>query len=299
MSLTVRVGERVGERDAPPGRRPARTVAWAAGLLLASGLPAEAATALSPAASIAAGLATTGALLLLWRTAAAVRGWAPVRGALLVFAAISVFGWASALVTAIPAVEHRLAAAPVAVAFLVVNGLKVLSVVPAALVVRRYGWGAADLDLRPGDPYAPAGPRVRGHGLRWPVAGPAVIAVTFVLFATGVPADAVVRALPWLPVIALGALVNASAEEFLYRHVAIGALRGTMGATPAMFLTSGLFGLAHVTGNPGGLTGVLYTAGFGLVCAHAMLRTRGFAWNLPIHFFGDVGVCLTLVALAR
>ena len=65
-----------------------------------------------------------------------------------------------------------------------------------------------------------------------------------------------------------------------------------------MLLTSAVFGLAHVTGNPGGLPGVLYTTAFGLVCAHAMLRTRGFAWNLPIHFFGDVGVCVTLVALA-
>jgi membrane protease YdiL (CAAX protease family) len=72
-----------------------------------------------------------------------------------------------------------------------------------------------------------------------------------------------------------------------------------MGGTPAVLLTSGLFGLAHVTGNPGGLTGVLYTTVFGLVCAHAMTRARGFAWNLPIHFFGDVGVCVSLVALAN
>ena len=184
-------------------------------------------------------------------------------------------------------------------AFLVVNGLKVFSVGPTVLVARRYGWGAADLDLRPGDPRAPVGPHVRGRVLRWPVAGPAVIAVTLALFVTGVPAGALGRVLPWLPVIVLGALVNASAEEFLYRHVAIRALRDTMGGAPAMLLTSSLFGLAHLTGNPGGLTGVLYTAGFGLVCAHAMLRTHGFAWNLPIHFFGDVGVCLTLVALAR
>lgn len=103
----------------------------------------------------------------------------------------------------------------------------------------------------------------------------------------------------WLPVIAAGALVNSAAEEFLFRHAAILASREVMGTTPAMLLTSLVFGLAHLTGNPGGLTGVLYTGLFGLVCAHAMLRVRGFAWNLPIHFFGDVGVCATLVALAH
>lgn len=57
-----------------------------------------------------------------------------------------------------------------------------------------------------------------------------------------------------------------------------------------------MFGPAHLTGNGGGVTGVLYTMVFGLVCAHAMTRTRGFAWNLPIHVFGDVGVRATLVA---
>jgi len=248
-------------------------------------------------AAIAAGVVTTAALLLLWHVAGVVRAWAPARAALLVFAAISVTGWASALVTAFPLVGHWLDAAPVAVAFLLVNGLKVISVVLVVLVARHRRWGAAGLDLRLGDPRAPAGPL--RWGLRWPVAGPVVIALTLVLFATGIPADDLGRTVPWLPVIALGALVNASAEEFLYRHAAIRALRETMGRTSAVLLTSGLFGLAHVTGNPGGLTGVLYTTVFGLVCAHAMTRTRGFAWNLPIHFFGDVGVCVTLVAIAN
>jgi hypothetical protein len=163
----------------------------------------------SEAASVAAGLATTGLLLLLWHLAAVVRAWEPARAALLVFAAISVTGWTSALVVRVPPVEHRLAGAPVAVAFLVVNGLKVVSVVLVVLIARRHGWGASDLDLRRGDPRALAGPR--GWGLRWPIAGPVVIAATLVLFATGVPVGALGRAAPWLPVIALGALVNAAA----------------------------------------------------------------------------------------
>jgi membrane protease YdiL (CAAX protease family) len=267
----------------------ARATAWVAGLVLASGLPLELA---SPgAASIVAGMATTGVLLL----ATVVRAWAAARAALLVYAAISTGGWASLLVTMVPPVGQWLAAAPVAVAFLVVNGVKVISVALAALVVRR--WGTSGLYLRPGDPRALAGPR--RWGLRWAVAGPVTIAATLVLFATGVPAGSTGRVAPWLPVIALGALVNASAEEFLYRHAAIRALRESMGVTPAVLLTSAMFGLAHLTGNPGGLSGVLYTTVFGLICAHAMTRTQGFGWNLPIHFFGDVGVCVTLVALAN
>lgn len=277
-------------------RRPAAAVAWAAGILLAGGLPMETVSVLTSRPAVAvAGFATTVVLAALWR-AAAGRTWEAARGALAVFAATSVFGWVSAVVTALPGVD--LDAVPVAVAFLLVNGLKVVSVVLVVLVARRYGWGPGDLLVRVGDPRAPAGPSVRGHALRWSVAGPVVIVVVLALFLTAVPADGLGRVLVWLPVIALGALVNAAAEEFLYRHAAIRALRESMGATPAMLLTSCVFGLAHVTGNPGGVTGVLYTGVFGLVCAHAMLRTRGFAWNLPIHFFGDVGVCAVLIATA-
>jgi membrane protease YdiL (CAAX protease family) len=61
-----------------------------------------------------------------------------------------------------------------------------------------------------------------------------------------------------------------------------------------MALTSAVFGLAHITGNPGGLTGVLYTGVFGYVCALAMVRTRGFCWNLPLHIAGDVGILFVL-----
>lgn len=280
-------------------RRPALAAVWVAGPLLASGLPMESAAVLAPGPSVPlTGAATTTVLLALWR-AAAGRTWAAARGALAVFAAMSVSGWVPAAATAFPPVAHRLDTAPVAVAFLLVNGVKVISVALVALVARSRAWGAADLLLRTGDPRAPAGPAVRGRTVRWTVAGPVVIVVVLALFLTAIPGEAAGRVVTWLPVIAAGALVNSAAEEFVYRHAAIRASREVMGTTPAMLLTSLVFGLAHVTGNPGGLTGVLYTGLFGLVCAHAMLRVRGFAWNLPIHFFGDVGVCATLVALAR
>jgi hypothetical protein len=286
----------VREQHPPGARRSQRALLWGAGLLLAGGLPVA---LTGPPWSAAAGADATGVLLLLWRIAAFVRRWAPTRSGLAVLAAISVFGWATTLITALPPVGHRLSAMPVAVGFLLVNGLKVISVAPVALIARRHHWSAADLALHPGDPNAPAGPRVHGTTLSWAVAGPLIIVLTLLLFATGIPYGALGRAVPWLPVIAVGALVNAAAEEFLYRHAAIYALRDAIGATEAMFLTSVMFGLAHFTGNPGGVTGVLFTTMFGFVCAHAMLRTRGFAWNLPIHFAGDVGVCVTLVASAH
>ncbi|GAA4219603.1 CPBP family glutamic-type intramembrane protease [Actinocatenispora rupis] len=95
----------------------------------------------------------------------------------------------------------------------------------------------------------------------------------------------------------LGALVNAAAEEFLYRHATAAALRGVTATVPAVLLGSVVFGLGHLTGNPGGVVGVGYTVVFGLVCAAAMVRVRGVAWNLPIHVAGDLGVVLTAALL--
>ncbi|HEY3503709.1 MAG TPA: CPBP family intramembrane glutamic endopeptidase [Actinocatenispora sp.] len=170
-----------------------------------------------------------------------------------------------------------------------------------ALLARRLGWGRAALTLRLGDPRATTGLRVAGRPVRWTVAGPLAVAAVLALFAFLPPApppDRLPHVLGWLPVFLLGALVNAAAEEFLYRHATTAALRGVTATVPAVLLGSVVFGLGHLTGNPGGVVGVGYTAVFGLVCAAAMVRVRGVAWNLPVHVAGDLGVVLTAALLA-
>jgi membrane protease YdiL (CAAX protease family) len=263
----------------------------AAGIVLASGvlstLPATA------PGRIAVGVAATAGLIVLAALAGLGRRLRPAREGLLVFAALSVFGWASAAVTAVPAVDHLLRTAPVPVAFLLANALKLTAVLPLlALARRRPGVREAWL-LRAGNPRAGTG---IPH-LSWPVAGPVVIVVVLALFLTALPAAAfghLGAAVRWLPVLLLGPLVNAVCEELLYRHAAIGATRAVLGTVPAVVLTSVVFGLGHLTGNPGGLAGVLYTTGYGAVCAAAMLRTRGACWNVPIHVAGDFAIVLTL-----
>ncbi|GAA1666507.1 hypothetical protein GCM10009765_14970 [Fodinicola feengrottensis] len=258
-----------------------------AGIGLAGGLPYEVASAWSPYAGFLAGLATTALLLLLYSIAQGNPRLAPAAGALAIFASLSVFGWFGTVVTAIPAVADWLATAPVPLAFLVVNATKFGSVVPAAVVAYKRGWTRDELNLRIGNLNARAvGP------LRWPVVGPAVIVVVLALFLVGTHGYETV--VPWVPVILLGTVLNAAAEEFLYRHTAIRALTDAMGVAGAVALTSVVFGLAHLTGNPGGWTGVLFTTAFGLICALAMVRTRGFGWNLLIHVCGDIGVVLAL-----
>jgi putative flippase GtrA len=111
-------------------RRAAPLTACAAGVLLASGLPMELAGSVSTAAAIAAGLATTLVLVALWRLTFRVRRLEPARRILVVFSVLSLFGWSSALVTLAPPVAHWLGTAPVGLAFLLVNGLKLISVVP-------------------------------------------------------------------------------------------------------------------------------------------------------------------------
>jgi membrane protease YdiL (CAAX protease family) len=252
------------------------------------------------------GAAATAALLGLWALCGVVPALRAARPVLLVWAGLSVFGWVSAAVTGWAPVAVALAGAPVPVAFLAVNSFKIVSVGLVALACRRYRLGRRELRLRPGDPLATTGiPRVR-----WVVLGPVVMLVVAVLFATGMPAGGggLVRPAPgvllgglpawlaYLPVILAGPLVNAAAEEWLYRHAALAALERVMPLGPAVALSSLLFGLGHLTGNPGGWPGVVYTTVFGLVCAWALVRVRGFCWNLPIHVVGDLGVVTVLLA---
>lgn len=270
-------------------RRDGLIVLFAAGPLLASGVLMPG----SVAARIGVGVAATVVLVLLAAFAARTPRLAPAGETLWAFAALSVFGWASTAITAIPAVDGWLRAVPVPLAFLVANATKLTSVLPLLLLIRRRGWTRDALMVRPGDPSAPTGiPYVR-----WPVLGPVVIVVVAALFLSPLPAAAfhLAPVLTWLPVMLLGSLVNAVSEELLYRHAVIGTARTVIGTGPAVVLSSAVFGLAHLTGNPGGLTGVLLTAGYGAVCAAAMLRTRGMCWNVPIHVFGDLSIVTTLL----
>jgi membrane protease YdiL (CAAX protease family) len=193
---------------------------------------------------------------------------------------ISVFGWLTLSLTAIGPVHRWLATVPVPYAFTLVAALKYVSVTGALWACHRRD--RHRLHIRVGSPTASTGLR---------------IAAVLALFVTGVePSGARWAALCALaPIIAMGALLNALAEELMYRHTLISTLAEATSTRVAVTYSSLVFGVGHLTGNPGGLTGLVYTTVFGAVCAWAMLTTRGMCWNLPIHVAGDLGVLYTLL----
>ncbi|GAA3990663.1 hypothetical protein GCM10022247_06810 [Allokutzneria multivorans] len=248
--------------------------------LVASGIPA----ALSePSWSIGIGVAGTAALLLM----STVPSWSPARPLLLLFAATSVFGWLTTVITSLPGVAGTLVSLPIPVVFLAVNSVKLVSVGLAALLARRQRWSLDELYLRPGSP--------RAGG--WLILGPLLCLLVPGIFLAELPSGALAHlpsVLPWLPVMLAGCLINAASEEFLYRGAALRAAREVMPLAPALALGSAVFGLSHLGGNPGGWIGVLTSAAFGLACAFAMLSARGFVWNLTVHVCADLGIVLSL-----
>lgn len=221
--------------------------------------------------------------------------------AVLALGAVSVFGWASAIITANEAVAQWISTASLPAVFLLVNSTKLISVAVLLAIAVGYRWSPRRLLVTRGELNAPTGV----PGLRWSVAGPLVIVVVSVLFLTD-PAvldgahgadDLVGVLLGALPLLVAGPFVNAVSEELLYRHALIGTTRSVTGPCVALLLSSVIFGLGHVTGNPGGVTGVLFTFVFGLVTGLAMLQNRGTAWNTTIHFFADLAAITGIVIL--
>lgn len=103
--------------------------------------------------------------------------------------------------------------------------------------------------------------------MRWTLLGPMTVVGVVVLFladpsliarppTTPEVADAL---LPVLPLLIAGPLLNAAAEELLYRHALLGTLGPVIGTMPAVLTSSLRFGVAHLTGNPPGWVGVLAT----------------------------------------
>lgn len=269
-------------------------VVLVAAAIIGSGMPAALVEARP--VRIGVGMATTLALLALANASRRVPPLHPLRPSLLALSALSIFPWASAAISGIPAVAEWLRTAPIPLAFLAVNAMKLTSVAALVVVAVRSEWSRQRLLVRVGDPLAPVVPYVR-----WPLLAVPVMLAVAALFLSELPPaafDHLPELLTWAPIVLAGATVNAFAEELLYRHGLIATMRQVVGVLPAVLLSSTVFGLAHTTGTPGGLEGVLFTAGYGLICAAAMLQTRGMIWNVTIHIAGDVAAVSALFLAA-
>ncbi|MBX3084666.1 MAG: CPBP family intramembrane metalloprotease [Anaerolineae bacterium] len=94
---------------------------------------------------------------------------------------------------------------------------------------------------------------------------------------------------------ALCALMNAFAEEFLYRSALLPQVLPIFGKDASLILVASWFGIGHYFGVPYGITGVILTTFGGWIFAKSMVETRGMGWPLFLHFVSDFTVYLIIL----
>lgn len=105
------------------------------------------------------------------------------------------------------------------------------------------------------------------------------------------------QALPWAPVILVGAALNAFAEEGMYRAGPLATLLAAVGPRHALWLTAVFFGLGHYYGGfPSGPAGMVQSGLLALLMGKAMLDTRGMGWAWTIHVVIDTVIYVVLAA---
>lgn len=107
------------------------------------------------------------------------------------------------------------------------------------------------------------------------------------------------EALWQMPLIILNASMNAFYEEFIFRAALIPPLLVLVGKSKTIWITSLIFGAAHLDGNQ--LSGILFAfmaAYLGLLLAKSMIETKGilFAWGL--HCAVDIVIFLSMTMVA-
>ena len=127
----------------------------------------------------------------------------------------------------------------------------------------------------------------------------ATVITAIVVWAQASPRPALRAILPALPWAVGISVVNAAAEELIFR-VALGqGLSGLATGATIAILSGVLFGVPHWFGNPGRLPGLLMAGFLGWLLATSMLQTGGIAWAWGIHFLQDVVILVILIAGAH
>jgi membrane protease YdiL (CAAX protease family) len=112
--------------------------------------------------------------------------------------------------------------------------------------------------------------------------------LTFLVIAGRPPLDIVIKALPFLPVILLAAVLNAFTEEINYKASFLSVLEDVVGKHQALWLMAAYFGIWHFYGVPYGVIGVILAGFLGWLLGKSMLETRGLFWAWFLHFVQDV-----------
>jgi membrane protease YdiL (CAAX protease family) len=91
-----------------------------------------------------------------------------------------------------------------------------------------------------------------------------------------------------LPLVFLFSATNAWSEEIFTRFVIVAGLSGKLKADTICWISGSIFGLAHFSGTPNGVFGVIMSGLLGWLLAKSVVETRGLGWALLIHFLQDV-----------
>lgn len=91
------------------------------------------------------------------------------------------------------------------------------------------------------------------------------------------------------------AVMNAFAEEFMYRAALLPQVLPIFGKGASIFLIASWFGLAHYFGMPYGVTGVMITMIGGWIFAKSMVETEGMGWAVFLHFVSDFTLYLVIL----
>jgi membrane protease YdiL (CAAX protease family) len=94
-------------------------------------------------------------------------------------------------------------------------------------------------------------------------------------------------ALIFIPAVLVAAVMNAFAEEFIFRSLILARLEPVVGSHSAIWMAAGLFGIMHYFGYPYGPMGSILAAYLGWIAAKSMVETRGIVWALLVHTIGD------------
>jgi hypothetical protein len=261
--------------------------------LIVRDLPAEPLVPYWLGCAIMAVLAALWAVTWVWPAAKPLRGFFL---ALLAFGVGYLFILPAAYMSA--AWSNWVENASWGVALVVAQVVDHVSIVPfMALTLIGSGIGWRELFLVRGDPKAPAQPTRLLPGLKesrpWNrVAGqflPFFVIILVIVLAIQLRPNVgqISRAFVFLPALVIGAAINALGEEFEFRSVLLARLESVVGPRQAILITTGLFGLLHYFGVPGGPFGMLLPAYLGWVAAKSMIETRGLVWAFALHFLAD------------
>jgi membrane protease YdiL (CAAX protease family) len=88
--------------------------------------------------------------------------------------------------------------------------------------------------------------------------------------------------------ILLFSLMNSFSEEMIFRVGINVPLNGLLSPNNIFLISAVIFGLAHISGMPSGIIGVILAGFLGYILSKSVHETNGIFWAWLIHFLQDV-----------